>query len=744
MNDLRTPFIFAPSSTSHLDRYARTSFRWQLLTVIALASLLATPVTKADDSRYEVPMRVGTFEQQVHQPYTAVEGLPSADVLRVAYTNNAVFAETAAGIARFQNGQWDKSSGENTAFSALPSYPSLLTLVGSPEAIRDVAQHNGEIAVAATSGLYIGNGEAWQLAMPQQGADRWAPLDVRAVVFDADGKLWFACPQGVGYRVAEGDWRLFTGADGLPYNDFTCMAAGAKGVWFGTTNGAIRYADGLWEFRQGGRWLLDNHVRDIAVDATGNAWIATAKGVSCIEFRSTTLAAKAKFFAEEIDKYHRRTRLGYVNPAMMTTPGDKSTAVPAASDNDGHFTGLYLGAASFGYAATGDPKLRKDAVDAFHALSFLSKVTEGGTNPAPKGFIARAVEPTSGPDPNLTNNPEVDRVRQAERDKRWKIMDPRWPIDETGEWYWKCDSSSDELDGYYFGFGIYFDHVCKNDEERNEVRDVVRSMTDHIINHGFTLTDHDGKPTRWAHFSPDDLNRNEDWWVERGLNSNSILTYLNVAFHITGDQKYRDVYLKLAIDEGYAMNVMTQPKVQLGPGSFGQADDNMAFMNYYHLVLYETDPTLLSMYRNAMFYHWAFERFELNPFFNFVYAACCLGKERIDPWGTQDMSPLKPWLDVSVDTLRRYPLDLVDWPMSNAHRIDVLPLPAFTRGPGNGHVGKGYCVNGNVFRIDEQHAVYWGDDPWGLTGPGDGTRLREGVSYLLAYYMGLTHGFIAD
>ena len=35
---------------------------------------------------------------------------------------------------------------------------------------------------------------------------------------------------------------MLTGADGLPYNDFTCMAAGRDGsIWFGTTRGAIRF-----------------------------------------------------------------------------------------------------------------------------------------------------------------------------------------------------------------------------------------------------------------------------------------------------------------------------------------------------------------------------------------------------------------------------------------------------------------------------------------------------------------------
>ncbi|MCC6795067.1 MAG: hypothetical protein IT366_08105 [Candidatus Hydrogenedentes bacterium] len=713
----------------------------------AIVITLALPFAHIATAQIAPPYRVEAFEQQAHIPYTQEDGLPSNDVTRIACdTDGAIHIHTDKGAAKFANLKWTAVETTHAAafkWDEIAWYPSLAVYVSNKEDVRDTAARDGEIAVASTNGLYLGDGETWSLALPRNGAIRWAPVDVRAVDYDQDGHLWFACPQGVGYRVKDDEWRLFTAEVGLPFNDFTCMATGPKGVWFGTTNGAIRFNDGAFEFRQGRRWLLDNHVRDITVAPDGSAWFATAGGVSRITFQQTTLAQKAALFDDAIDKYHRRTRLGYVNPAKLSAPGALETAVAEATDNDGHFTGLYLGAASLSYAATKSDKLRRDAAKAFEALAFLSEVTEGGTHPAPKGFIARAVEPRSGPDPNKEEDAEYN-ARRRDRDALWKLITPRWPIDETGEWYWKCDSSSDELDGYYFGFGIYFDHVCETEAEKEAVCEVVRRMTDHLIDHDFALVDHDGLPTRWAHFSPDDLNRNSEWWVERGLNSASILTYLTVAHHITGDQKYRDVFMKLAMDEGYAMNVMTQPKVVLAPGAFGQADDNMAFMNYYHLIRYETDPKLLNMFHNALYYHWRVEKYERNPFFNFVYAACNLGKTRTDQWGTTDLSPEGPWLEESIDTLKRYPIDLVDWPMSNAHRIDMAPLLDHTRDPGGGHLGKGHRNDGKPFRIDESHAIYWGDDPWTLSHDADGTRLREGVPFLLAYYLGLAHGFIAE
>jgi hypothetical protein len=342
----------------------------------------------------------------------------------------------------------------------------------------------------------------------------------------------------------------------------------------------------------------------------------------------------------------------------LSAPGDKNTAVPVYTDNDGHFTGLYLTSVSLGYAVTGRDKLKQDAASAFRALAFLSEVTQGGTHPAPKGFIARTVLPISEPDPNPEYDLAYDQRRNA-ADSLWKIIQPRWPVDATGAWYWKNDSSSDELDGHFLGFATYFDNVCKTEPEKDAVREVVRRIMDHVLVHGYNMVDHDGRPTRWGHFSPDDLNRNEAWCDERGLNSLSILTYLSVTQHITGDSKYREVFLTLALDHGYAMNAMTQPKSISGPGMVGhQPDDNMAFMNYYHLIRYESDPKLLGMFQHAVYSHWQHEKRERNPFANFVYAACCAGKSRPTQWGVVNLSPPEHCYADAADTLKRYPLDL--------------------------------------------------------------------------------------
>ena len=729
----------------------RLASAWTVsLWVVACFSLRA-------ESRAEGPLEVTGFLQPYHHRYGVEAGLPDGGVTTVTIGSDGRIHATATsgGVYRLEGDRWsqvpsqpgrdaappDDAQPPGEASSGhLPWYPSLASFGVSPDSIRDVARHAGEIAIAANEGLFVGDGTEWTLALPIQGSVRWAPVDVRGVAYDTQARLWFAAPQGVGCRLPDGQWQIFTGQEGLPFNDFTCIAAGPDCMWFGTTNGAVKFADGAWSFRQGGRWLLDDHVRDVVVDSEGSAWLATKGGISRISTKPMTLASKAAYYEQEIERHHRRTRFGYVNPALLSTPGDTSTSRPTYSDNDGFNTGLYLAANSLAYSVTDEPKYRDYAERAFLALEFLGDVTQGGRYAAPLGFVARNVVPIAEEDPNERFDLAYD-IRRNERDSLWKIMRPRVPTDATGQWYWKCDSSSDELDGHLFGYAIYFDHVCATDEQKAPVRRRVREIVDHLLKHDYTMVDYDGRPTRWGHFSPRDLNRNPDWVAERGMNSFAMLTYLTIAHRITGDARYREACLRLAFDHGYGMNGMSQYKWIPGALSPGrQPGDHLSFMNYYHLLRYETDPTLLSMYSFAISRHWSFEKYERNAFTNFIYDACCRGRTRKDNWGDVDLSPPPECLADAVDTLERYPLDLIEWPMSNAHRIDMLPLEGRSRGEAVSGSGR----DGYAFPIDERHETYWDWDPWKLRSAGDGTVLRPGFHYLLAYYLGRYHGAFVE
>ncbi len=613
-------------------------------------------------------------------------------------------------------------------------------------AIRQIAVgDNQTIFIASSEGLYKKDSTSrkWIRILPESGSRSWALADCRSVAVDSKGRLWFASPQGVG--VFDGsNWTLFEGKDGLPYNDFTRMAAGNNGdVWFGTRKGAIHFDGKTWEYRQGKRWLPNDNVNDIRVGEDGSVWIATPEGLSHIYKEKMTLTEKAKYYEDEIDKYHRRTPYEYVLDVSLPKAGDKSHWVQHDSDNDGLWTGMYGAAECFAYATTKDPKAKERAKKAFEALKFLGDVTQGAPISPPPGFVARTILPTRGPDPNI-GRVENDIRKQKNEDKLWKVYENRWPKDKSGKWYYKTDTSSDELDGHYFLYGLYYDLVAESEEEKDRVRNHVKRLTDHLIDHDFQLVDHDGRPTRWARFNPNELNRDKNWFVERGLNSLSMLSYLAITYHITGNERYRELSNMLIEDHGYAQN-MTDQKFNRGVGTGNHSDDEMAFMAYYHLINYETDPALKSRYAFSMYMNWMLEAPELNPFFNFAFRAATAGEDFEDAWGTYDLEPHDEWLDESIETLIRFPLDRFDWRHTNSHRTDVKKLHPWNRTfDHENNFRKGYRVNGKVFPIDESHVNHWNHDPWFMDTGGSGRNLSTGTVFLLPYYMGLYHGFIQE
>ena len=563
-----------------------------------------------------------------------------------------------------------------------------------------------------------------------------APWDLReAIAHDADsrGRLWVAHKLGLARRDTDGQWTLWTKSGGLPFDGFTDLAAAEDGsVWIGTTRGAIHF-DGInWEVRQGRRWLPGDQVQAVAIQ-NGMPVFQTDKGAGAILTRPLTLGEKAKLYEDAIDLKHRRTPYQYVLEVQLANASDPTRFTQHDSDNDGLWTAMYGAGECFAYAATKEGYFKQRAQKAFRALKFLMDVTQGGRPAAPPGFIARTVLPASGPDPN--QQPQYTRQgdeRKRKTDALWKVLQPRWGKSADGQWWWKTDTSSDELDGHYFFYAVYHDLVAETAAEKAEVRQLARAITDHLLDHDLNLVDHDGTPTRWGVFSPKILNKDRNWWEERGLNSLSILTYLKVAHHITGDAKYQTAFTKLIEDHGYAQNAMyAKPSAAIGGGN--QSDDEMAFMNYYNLVRLEKDPLLREMWARSLHDYWQHERAEMNPFFHYVAEAQLKDVVFHDNGAPMPLALNGAALPDALDTLRRYPLDLRNWRHENAHRYDLQWLS-------NGRAVR--RANGKVLPADERYFSHWNHDPYRADSGGDGRTLACATPFLLGYYLGLYHGFV--
>ena len=635
------------------------------------------------------------------------------------------------GVYRVANGVGENATGVDGTITAIVEAPQGLTVMGPEGAWRlgsrgwkplenAWARHIRDAAVTADGELYIGTGvglyrQRGDAMRHHYSADELYSGDIRAVTVGPDGDVWLAAKGGID-RYSHGAYRAHYGAEeGLPNYNVHSLAFDAEGtLWAGTDLGVARFDGESWSLRHSKRWLTHNHVRGIAFDSEGTAWIATRGGVSAIKRRTMTLEEKAAHF---LDICHaRHVRAPYlVEKCWLPNPNDFSEWKPLDDDNDGTFTAMYMVMESYRWAVTKDPKAREHANQAFEALEFLETITPI------EGFIARTVIPsdwTEMADANHIMTPEEYAERRV-RDPRTKRVDERWRLSEDGQWRWKGDTSSDELVGHMFGYYLYYE-LAADDAYRERVRDQVRKIIDYVIDGGLYLRDLDGEPTRWGVWAPESVLHDPDWRVEGVNKTYEALSFLNAAYHMTGDTKYRRVQNRLIEKYGYADIART-------PKSYGRSerthiqDDLLAFSTP-GLIGPERDEDRRAGYLEGA--TWAYRTIEndQNPFFNFIYGMA----------GGTDFH-----LEESVAFLRDHPLDLRHFTIDNSGRDDLtyhrepMPEPLQTS---------------RMLPPSERGVMRWDKNPWAVIsgdfGDPNGHKESSGVHWLLPYWMGRYYGWI--
>jgi hypothetical protein len=153
------------------------------------------------------------------------------------------------------------------------------------------------------------------------------------------------------------------------------------------------------------------------------------------------------------------------------------------------------------------------------------------------------------------------------------------------------------------------------------------------------------------------------------------------------------------------------------PGHINHSDDELAFLSYYPLLQYETDPRLLEVYRQSLERSWQIERPERNPLWNAIYAAGTGAKEF-------DRTE-------SLRTLQEIPMDTIDWTVRNSHRLDVPIDPMSDR------FNRRQALV--VLPYDELPMKKWNGNPYTLDGGSGGRSEDDGAYFLLPYWMGRYH-----
>ncbi len=538
---------------------------------------------------------------------------------------------------------------------------------------------------------------------------------ITCTIEDGLGHTWVGTNRGV-YITDGRDWQnRLDRHDGVPYEDITCLHLAPNGdLWAGTTEGAWRLRAGRFRYFWGKRWMPGNRVSAVWTDAKGRVWLATDGGHACIEERPTTLSEKAAHFDRITQERHNRR--GYIGHIHLKTPGDPSGGWNyEAADSDGLWTAYYIAAMSLRYAATRDPDARRQAQRSMNALMELERLT------GIPGYPARSVATDEeiragikGYDPNST-------VRvPGETDKYWV----RSPV-EQGVWC-KSDTSSDTMDGHYFAWYMYSEHVADR-TEKARIADLVRRATDHIINNGYVLIGHTGRKTRWGVWAPRYLNEDPEWFEQRGLNSLEILSHLKVAQHLTGDAKYGRAYDELIEKHHYLQNTLLTRRGKLGMWpTINHSDDQLAAIAFYPLLMLEKDPARRRILEQALARTWEETTGPEQPivrerssFHNFVY-------------GALTGNPCAP--DDGIADLQDWPWDMVDWTIRNSHRHDVT----VRRQPD----ADDPVQLDRVVPASERFLKRWNANPWRADGGTDGHTEHDGSTWLIAYWLGVYHGYV--
>lgn len=472
---------------------------------------------------------------------------------------------------------------------------------------------------------------------------------------------------------------LIDGEDGLPVTDLTSISKNSDGDFLlGSNEGVILWTKGKFLYFAGPRWLDDNQVEK-AIFYKGNLLVQTRTGVSKIRRFQFTLAEKERYFDQVMDKQFKR--FGFVSPSYNGKPN--------ITDNDGLWTAIYAAAQSFKYAAVKDENARNKAAESINALLFLRKVT------GQPGFFARAaVHKSEGFD--------------------FKIVGGEWHRSAVyPDWFWKGDTSFDELIGHFFAYGVFYDFAA-NSEEKKEILRQVNAITDHLLANKFCLIDADGQPTKWGKGNPEETFRTIRYFLGRGPLSLGALSVLKTAAHITGREDLKKEYRRLIAEYRYALNVFNAKVID------NYSDNQLAWLAYYNLIRLEENPELKSWYLTSLERYWKIVRQEKNPLWNFLYEA---------------LSGNAGYASAAVWTLQEMPLDLRRIRMENSRRQDIQIVKVKKRGE---FWKKDFVLqSAEVISPRERGLIRWNSNPY-LLDDGDfwmETEL-EPSHWLLPYWMG--------
>jgi hypothetical protein len=451
-----------------------------------------------------------------------------------------------------------------------------------------------------------------------------------------------------------------------------------------------------------------------------NRWMRPAGGVMAAEFSDETLSA------------------------IRSYGGRRDSPI---------WTGSYLAAEALRFMTTGAPdaeRALRETVATLHRWWSIS---------GDRGYLARYAAPADSPEPVLAllsaDDPEVHRDVNYEQQL----------------WHWRGNISRDQYQGLMLGYSLAYEATrspalretiradvvrfveqlmeSENQPVRARIQSTTVSQNIRIPYAVFSRADApDGIPTLTLQltpfeaagegvlfFSPNaaELIRQlpsfgafpDQYQPTQAIQLGAIF---RVALQVTEDvPEYAE--RRRVIAEHYERQAKTWLDIAARWRNTNRCDSgyfglNIGFIPLYNWTRLETDPARKErlqreVLRDAL---WAEVADHKNVFFAFIYAALAPPED-----------DTRPVIDAHVAQLTRFPMA-----PNRSHPVDLRGLyPESTRCPG---------ISAEAVNVDERPpaSFTWERHPWKLQDDGTPNMTYGGVDYLIAYWLGRHHGFIAD
>jgi len=478
-----------------------------------------------------------------------------------------------------------------------------------------------------------------------------------------------------------------------------------------------------------------------------------------------SLHDKMVYFEDIARRLHIHPELKWIASVYLPTspPVDEKTAtwqdVEAwhSGENDGLFSGLYMAAEAFRWAATNDAgaletiklllegeKNRMDitGVDGIFTRQMIPPGIDGIACPAdPAEYI---------PDVEKDDNQWV-RVEQSGCVATYNagawVESAHCGLEAFAGWCWLDNVSKDEYAGHMFALGVIV-KLVDDPEVQSTAKDLLSRVGNHLVDTRMQFTDWDGRVTEhgrlWA-MALDDF---------PGFNAAMALAFIKMTAAATGEQKLHDWYHDCLLQAGGQLDCIQQaletPRpytehlsnagMYVGEGSCVSNWNNhsMHLTSLHNLIWYELDPDLRTAYQDSL------ETDVFNPpdtpralithhnsWYDFIYAA----HKHLGP---ESSGPAYDVVEDAVCMLRQFPaskqpVDLVCPP-------ETCVLSDCTNRFGN-------PITENARQVHERcvSGFLWWSWPYSPNDcTGDPQKILTPTDYLLAYWMGRYYGFIAE